>query len=250
VVARDRSDTPTEHFVPEFDDDLSGDGHQDPGVPENATGSSDDPSASTGDAPGAVASVATGLGAGSGETGDPMIEPERGGSGSEGDRRPVVPVAPAELGSGSDVGSSGVSLNNAGPTVADRPTDWRRPALIAVLVLCTAAAGILTGYAAVRATAAWTVTWGGSDQAAVQPPAVNPSPSATQGGNPDPQRPWPTVTASPTLSASDTPEPTSSVQPSRSPKPRTTPTSVNPVPPSSPPGTADPTPSATRDADG
>lgn len=236
MVARDRSDTPTEHFVPEFDDDLLGEGHQDPEVPEDAAGSSDDPSASTGDFPRDVASVATGPGA---------------GPGSEGDRGPVVPADPAELGSGSNVGAPGVSADSTGHTVAGRSTDWRRAVLIALLVLCTAVAGILTGYAVVRATAAWTATWGGNDQAAVQPPAVDPSPSATQGNNDHPQRPWPTVTASPTPSASaGAPEPTGSVQPSRSPKPRTTPTPVNPVPPSSPPATADPTPSGTRDVNG
>jgi hypothetical protein len=262
VVGRDPSDTPTEDFVPDFDEDLPDEGRPDPDASAESAESSDDPGP-RGDVPGDVASGGAPPDADSDGTADWLAEPEpavehhpgpgqpsgdsqHGGVTDQSAAPAADPAGPVLRTGVPAVGVSGTAGNGGG--VPGGSADWHRAALIALLVLCTAVAGVLTGYAVVRATAGWTVTWGGSDQVAVRPPAREPSPSSTRGRIDRPQRPWPTATASPTPSAAATPEPSRSVQPSRSPRPRTTPTPVTPAPSSPLPPTAAPTASGTGDA--
>jgi hypothetical protein len=271
VVARDPSDTPTEQFVPDFDDDSPDGGPQDSEV----SGESSEPSghASTGDAHGAVPTSSAGNDADSPEESEEPGDPEEyhrnrdqpggepqplrnrplgydqhgGGSGTR-----VTVAVPGTSGDGVTAVGVGVSRNSTG----GRPltgwfTGWRRGALVGVLVLWTAVAGVLTGYAVVRSTAGWTATWGGNEQVAVRPPAPDISPSTPRDRVDRPQYPWPTGTASPAPSVSArTPEPTRSARPSESPtKPRATPTPGTPRPPTgSPPPTVQPTPSGTEEA--
>ncbi len=129
---------------------------------------------------------------------------------------------------------------------AYRLIGWERTAVVGVLVLCTAVAGVLTGLAVVRASSGWTVTWGGTEQVDGRRPAPEGSRSPSPPQFDRPQYPSHTNSVSPTPSASaSAPRPTGSVRPSRSPKPPTTPTPG--VSPSGSPTATEPSPSRTGD---
>ncbi len=134
----------------------------------------------------------------------------------------------------------------AGLARAYRLIGWERAAAVGVLVLCTAVAGLLTGFAVVRATSDWTVTWGGTEQVDGRRPAPEESRSAPPPQFDRPRYPASTNSVSPTPSVSaSAPGPTASARPSRSPKPPATPTPG--VPPSGSPTATEPSPSPTGD---
>jgi len=146
------------------------------------------------------------------------------------------------------VGRSTGSASGTGLARAYRLIGWERAAAVGVLVLCTAVAGVLTGFAVVRATSDWTVTWGGTEQADGRRPAPEGSRSTPPPQFDRPRYPGHTNSVSPAPSVSaSVPVPTGSARPSRSPKPRTTPTPG--VPPSAAPTSAEPSPSGTGDLD-
>lgn len=331
MVARDPADTPTEQFVPDFDDDVSDDepdSLREPATPAGDAQSRDDPED---DAPAASAepgperseheetsdapvtqvprdadpnesdqppdppltgndlsgqSVASNQSVGQSQAPnkvrkklpDPKPSPGRAGLtarfASPGSIRPAGPgqngvvggAATAVSGSLRVPGTVGRSTGSAGGTASARGAartggaspvrtglarayrliGWERATVVGVLVLCTTVAGVLTGFAVVRATSDWTVTWGGTEQVDGRRPAPEGSRSTTPPQFDRPRYPGSTISVSPTPSVSaSVPGPTGSARPSRSPKPRATPTPG--VQPSETPTSAEPSPSGTGD---
>jgi hypothetical protein len=236
------------------------DGHPD------ESGGPDEPADGSGGEPGPVAGVAVQEQHRPGESPDPgpspgQVEPMRqigspgyirhAGLGQHGVKGGTARTgvggvrAPGIAGRGT--GTPG-GTGSVGGAPGPRRDTWRRAVLVGALVLCTGVAGVLTGFAVVRATADWTVTWGGTEQTGSRRSAPKGSRSATPPQFDRPQYPGRTDSSSPAPSVSaSTPTPTASPQPSRSPQPRNTqtpgtPPSGSPTPPaeSSPSGTGEP----------
>lgn len=286
MVARDSADTPTEQFVPDFDDDVSDDEPDSPRETATTAGdaeSSDDPETDAPAEPGPERS----------EHGEPSeivrTQASRDTDPDDSDQPPDQSLADRDVSGGPDESVSrsetpdtpqkklpdlvGLTVRVASPGLirpagpghngvvggaartagalaglahAYRLIGWERAAAVGVLVLCTAVAGLLTGFAVVRATSDWTVTWGGTEQVDGRRPAPEGSRSAPPPQFDHPRYPASTNSVSPTPSVSaSAPGPTASARPSRSPKPPRTPTPG--VPPSGSPTATEPSPSHTGD---